>query len=54
MTQIVDEDNDTDNDQMRIASMQVMVDLREAIDMLIDENVKVLRNRNYITLEQKY
>ena len=36
---------------MRIASMQVMVDLREAIDTLMEENVNALRNKKYIILK---
>jgi hypothetical protein len=42
----VDEDLDTDSEQLKIASLQVMVELKEAIDILCENGIKALRNRH--------
>jgi hypothetical protein len=47
----VDEDMDTDNEQLKIARLQSIVDIREAIDLWHDNGIKILRNRNNMKLK---
>ena len=41
----VDEDVDTDNEQIKIAGLHTLMELREAIQLLISKEWKVLRNK---------
>lgn len=41
----VDEDVDTDNEQIKIAGLHTLVELKEAIHLLINKEWKVLRNK---------
>jgi hypothetical protein len=44
----VDEDVDTDNEQMKIAGLHVLIELREAMQTLYENGWKALRNKPII------
>jgi hypothetical protein len=47
----VDEDLDTDTDQLKIARLQVMVELKEALDLISDNGNNILRNRAFMKIK---
>jgi hypothetical protein len=41
----VDEDVDTDDDQLKVAKLHTFIELREALEILRDKGWKILRNK---------